>query len=251
MKNYFIITGASRGLGEALALNLLKEGNHLVCISRSSNPELIHAAKEKGVPLEYIEHDLSQPQATEELFEGIFSEINVKEVESIHMFNNAGILNPICPIEKYKAEEVSTNIEANLVGPMITTSAFIKFTTDLDIKKRIINISSGAANKAYYGWSAYCASKAGMNHFTRCVAIEQKQRPYPVVIFTFAPGVIDTQMQGEIRKSKEEDFVDLERFIAYKEDGKLLTPDFVAKKAIKLLDVDDYENGAFIDVDEL
>ncbi|MBU1954331.1 (S)-benzoin forming benzil reductase [Patescibacteria group bacterium] len=251
MTNYIIVTGTSRGLGEAIVMNLLQKGNHLFCISRTKNEKLVQAAKEKNIPLEYFEHDLSDPKKTEELFEKIFKSIDFENASAISLFNNAGVLQPISPIDKYKTADVTTNIHVNLIAPILSTSIFIKHTKDLDIEKRIINISSGAAKNAYYGWSAYCASKAGVNIFSRSVALEQAQRKYPVTIFSFAPGVIDTEMQREIRKSNKDDFVDLQRFIEFKENGVLMSPDFVAKKVITLLTSDQYNNGEFIDIDNM
>lgn len=251
MKHYVIVTGTSRGLGAAISMNLLEEGNHLFCISRSKNDKLVEAANEKNVPLEYFEHDLNNLEKTEQLFEQILSSIDFSTANAVSLFNNAGVLLPISPIDKYETQDVATNIHVNLIAPILSTSIFIRHTTDLEIKKRIINISSGAANKAYYGWSAYCAAKAGVNIFSRSVALEQAQREHPVTIFSFAPGVIDTEMQGEIRKSKKDDFVDLERFMAYKEKGDLMSPDFVAKKVITLLINDQYENGEFIDIENM
>jgi benzil reductase ((S)-benzoin forming) len=87
--------------------------------------------------------------------------------------------------------------------------------------------------------------------FTRCVALEQEGQAHPVKVYSFAPGVIDTEMQGEIRKSSEEDFAPLKRFIAYYENGDLMPPAFVAKKAIELMTSNAYENGQFIDVYEM
>lgn len=248
--HYVIITGTSRGLGEALALNLLTEGHHLFCVSRSRNEALIAEAKSKGIPLDYYEQDLNELDETEGVFKEIFSNIDMDVAESVTLFNNAGVLNPISPIEKYSKKDLMRNINVNLTAPMLAASRFIEHVGEAPIEKQIINVSSGAAVKAYYGWSAYCASKAAVNMFTSCVAAEQQGREHPVKIYAFAPGVIDTEMQGEIRKSTEADFAPLKRFIAYHENGQLMPPDFVAKKAIKLMTAL-FDNGSFIDVSEL
>ncbi|MFH1946578.1 MAG: (S)-benzoin forming benzil reductase [Candidatus Magasanikbacteria bacterium] len=251
MINYIIITGTSRGLGEAISMNLIQPENHLFCISRSANSRLVEGAKNKGVSLDYFQRDLSESSKTEELFEKIFKKIDFDAVNSISLINNAGVLAPISVADKYNSEEVARNIDINLTAPILTTGLFIKNTNHLNIEKRIINISSGAANKAYHGWGPYCASKAGLNIFSKCVSLEQKTRKYPVKLFSVAPGVIDTEMQAGIRNTKKDDFVDLERFIAYKEDGKLMPPDSVAKKIIKLLTINKFESGEFIEIEEL
>mgnify|MGYP000545154527 CR=1 FL=1 len=248
--HYIIVTGTSRGLGEAIAMKLLKEGNHLFCVSRSKNEALIAKAKEQGVALDYFEQDLNDTAGAELMFEEIFSKMDLERANSVTLFNNAGVLNPIAPIEKYSTDDLIRNINVNLIAPMLASSLFIQHVEGLNCERRIINVSSGAGLKAYYGWSAYCASKAAVNMFTACVAMEQAKRDNPVTILAFAPGVIDTEMQGEIRKSSEEDFAPLKRFIAYHENGDLMPPDFVAKKAITLMTAS-FENGSFVDVYEL
>jgi benzil reductase ((S)-benzoin forming) len=251
MVNYIIITGTSRGLGEALARNLIKPDNHLFCISRTKNANLINIAKNDGVPLDYFKFDLNNLKGLRKLFKKIFKRINLNTANSISLINNAGILTPITTADKYNDAEVIDNIEINLLAPILTNSYFIKHTAEQNLEKRIINISSGAANKAYYGWGPYCASKAGLNIFSKCAHLEQMNKKYPVKIFSVAPGVVDTQMQATIRNAKKDDFNDLERFIAYKQDGKLMPPDFVAKKIIKLLTTKEFEGGNFIDIKEI
>ena len=75
-------------------------------------------------------------------------------------------------------------------------------TADLGVARRVVNISSGAASSPYAGWSVYCASKAGLDHFTRCVGLEQRGQAFPVTCIALAPGVIDTGMQEVIRASR-------------------------------------------------
>lgn len=120
-------------------------------------------------------------------------------------------------------------------------------TEEIKTDKRIINISSGAGKKPYFGWSNYCSAKAGMDIFTRCVGLEQVDKDYPVKSISFAPGIIDTEMQSEIRASNKENFKDLERFFSLKEEGKLLSPDEVSKYVLKLLELE-YEGGEVIDI---
>ncbi len=71
---------------------------------------------------------------------------------------------------------------------MLLSSAFIKHTKDWNVDKRIINISSGAAQNPYFGWAAYCTTKAGVNMLTKCIALEETDKKYPVKVISFAPG---------------------------------------------------------------
>ncbi|MBY0598619.1 (S)-benzoin forming benzil reductase [Bacillus bingmayongensis] len=247
---YVIVTGTSQGLGEAIATQLLEEDTRLICISRRQNEHLIEKAKQKDIPLTFHSIDLQDVHNLENHFETIFSSIEEENVSSIHLINNAGTLAPMKPIEKSESEFLIANVQINLIAPMILTSSFMKHTKDWKVDKRIINISSGAGQKPYFGWGAYCTTKAGVNMFTQCVATEETEKEYPVKTIAFAPGVVDTNMQQQIRQTKKEDFTNLERFITLKEEGKLLSPEYVAKAVVHLLETEDFEQGGIIRIDE-
>lgn len=243
---YVIVTGTSRGLGEAIATELLEENTRLICISRKQNEQLVEKAKQLNIPLAFYPVDLQDVHNLESSMETIFSSIEENTLSSIHLINNAGVLTPMKPIEKAESELLITNVQVNLIAPMILTSSFLKYTKDLKVEKRVVNISSGAGKKPYFGWGAYCTTKAGINMFTQCVAAEESQKDYPVKIIAFAPGVIDTNMQQQIRQTKKEDFTHLDRFITLKEEGKLLSPEHVAKAVVHLLETEDFEQGGVI-----
>jgi len=236
---YYIITGTSRGLGESLVKQLMTTGNVIFCISRNKNESLILQADDNNVTLEYISFDLSQVGKLESLMQGVFSRIDHSNIESLVLINNAGILAPIKPAELCPSEEIITNTHINMTAPMILSSSFIALAANVNANKQIINISSGAGKKPYHGWSNYCSAKAGLDHFTRCVGLEQSTRANPVRILSLAPGVVDTEMQREIRATPKEHFHDLERFISLKEDGKLQDSDTVARFVIDLLQNDE------------
>ena len=109
--------------------------------------------------------------------------------------------------------------------------------------KRIVNISSGAGRKAYEGWGVYCTTKAGLDHFSRVVALNKKMLEHPVDIVSIAPGIIDTGMQETIRASKEEAFPLLDQFIDYKEKGLLSSADQTAEKLIMFMENEDFKDS--------
>jgi benzil reductase ((S)-benzoin forming) len=245
---YFIITGTSRGLGEALAKGLMEENNHLICISRGNNTELISEAENKGVNLDYINYDLNDINNIDKLMENVFYKINFEIMEAIYLINNAGIVKPIAPIERCEHIEIIENVNINLLAPMLIVSSFITLTSELKVEKRVINISSGAGKKPYHGWSCYCSTKAGIDMFTKTVAFEQENKDYPVKILSFAPGIIDTKMQEQIRSSSEEEFAHIERFMNFKKQGLLLKPREVAEVIIRLLFDENFEQGGIDDI---
>lgn len=249
--NYFIMTGTSRGLGQAIARKLIYEGNILFCISRNKNQELLEEAKKKNIDLYYYEYDLNDVEGIVKLVEEIFNHIDKSNLNSIYLVNNAGVVSPIRPIAKCESEEIVQNIKVNLISPMILVSEFIKNTTELSVQKRIVNISSGASNKPYYGWSCYCSAKSGLDLFTKCTGLEEESKAYPAQIISFAPGIMDTKMQKEIRESKKENFKQLDRFINFKEKGILLPPDEVAEVVLELLFSAEFEQGGVIDIKDI
>ncbi|MFD0770283.1 (S)-benzoin forming benzil reductase [Bacillus sp. CGMCC 1.60114] len=247
---YVIVTGTSRGLGEAIATQLLQQGTKLISISRKQNEQLIEKAQHLNIPFDFYSFDLQEVHQIELLVENIFSNIDVKTVSSIHLVNNAGMLAPMKPIERSESEQLIANVHVNLLAPILLSSAFMKHTKDWNIDKRIVNISSGAGQKPYFGWGAYCTTKAGINMFTKCIAAEETDKEYPVKIISFAPGVINTDMQAEIRQTSKEDFIHVERFLTLKEDDDLLSPNYVAKAVIDLLETDTFQQGGIIRIDE-
>jgi len=246
--NFFIITGTSKGLGEAIAKKLVSPENQLACISRSKNLDLMDLAEHKNCILDYYEFDLTETSNIKGLMNDIVSKIDKNKVNKITLINNAGTVEPIKPMGRSDDSDIQTNITLNLISPSILINNFIKYTKDLPVKKDIFNISSGAATRAVYGWAPYCSSKAGINLLTQTIALEMEETEYSV--YSFSPGVVDTSMQKRIRSSSEEDFVELNRFIGLKEEGKLLKPSLVAEKIIELLENNELKNGGIYHMKE-
>lgn len=245
---YFIITGTSRGLGEAIVKQLLDKNNTLFCISRKQNNELKDIASERGINLYYFSCDLQKNEEIEKVMERIFSSIDFSNAEGIYLINNAGVIEPIKPIGKANMRELTENVHVNLLAPMIISTYFIRHTSEFATKKVIVNISSGAANKARHGWAAYSSSKAGIDMFTKTVGLEQEEAEHPVEIISFSPGVMDTDMQGVIRTAKKEDFSDVERFIEFNEKGTLRSPDFISSVILDLIFNQQIINGHVYDI---
>jgi benzil reductase ((S)-benzoin forming) len=240
---YIIITGSSKGLGEAVVKKLMNKENHLFCISRNINQELIDIANENNVSMDYFTYDLNDVENIDNLMEKIFSKIDKSKLDSIHLVNNAGMVAPIKPVEKCESEAIIKNINVNLIAPMLISSNFMKFTKNMNVEKRIINVSSGAGKKPFYGWGPYCSSKAGLDMMAQCIGLEEQNKEYPVKVVSFGPGIMDTDLQVEIRSSKEEDFILVPDFVKFKEEGKLLPADTVAEVIFRLLFEIDFKQG--------
>ncbi len=247
---HFIITGASKGLGEGLAIELLDENHRLICIARSESQRLKQLAAAKNCRLDFILFDLAVTHDIPDMMDSIFEKIDKAHAEGIYLVNNAGIIQPVNRVEDYDPDEAEQHIKINLVAPMHISAAFIRHTKDMAIQKRIMNISSGAAFNPYYGWSCYCTGKAGLDMFGRCISEEQKDEAHPVETMGVAPGIIDTGMQTTIRSTDERAFKYKDKFVEFKESGQLISPAIAGKRLARLLLSDEFKDGTTTDIRE-
>ncbi|MEM0999402.1 MAG: (S)-benzoin forming benzil reductase [Bacteroidota bacterium] len=251
-KNIYIITGTSRGIGEAIARRLLKEGNSVYCISRNGNPRLTVEARAKGWDVQDLSLDLTQSGEIRGLIHSIFRDIDEDDAEEIVLINNAGVIHPIREIGGDNLDDaIVRNVTVNLVAAMLVTDAFIEETIDWECSRKIVNMSTGAARRPIAGWSAYCAAKAGLEMYARNIVLEQSEEENPIKVISFSPGVVDTEMQQEIRHAKAEDFPDLAKFRAFKNEGKLLNPGTVAETLIDIIRRDDFGHETLVSIRDI
>ena len=249
--NYIIITGTSRGIGEAIAGKLLENGNILFCISRTMNEHLIETASGKGIPLYYYEGDISKPMVAVTILKDIFQKIVFSDHDRIALINNAGTIEPIGPAGKLKTGDIEQHYRTNLLAPALLINHFIKLCAGAAVQKVILNISSGASEYPYHGWSMYCSSKAGLDMLTRTIALEQDMVPNPVKLFALKPGIVETSMQKLIRQAKPGNFHEKEKFIKLHNDGLLIKPEEVADTIAGTLFADTIPQGALLSLKQL
>lgn len=245
---YFIITGTSSGLGEALATRVIEQKHKLFCISRRENKKLKNLAKELNIDLWYLSFDLSKTIKIKSLMDDIFSGIDIYSASELVLINNAGIVEPIGPLGKYNIEEIQQHVSVNFTAPIALSNEFIRRTGSLNIKKSIINISSGAASNPYYGWSLYCSTKAALDMFTKTVGLEQTGLSNPYNIISIAPGVIDTPMQEKIRDIQPDIFPMKPKFEKLFEENQLVEPSKVASHILTLIDQMAINTGEILDL---
>ncbi|UOR13269.1 (S)-benzoin forming benzil reductase [Halobacillus amylolyticus] len=238
---YAIVTGDSRGLGEAIAEQFLTKSIHVVGVSRHSNREL---AEKYGGSYTHVACDLSDPSQLEEGIEQVMKRVTRDDPHFIYLVNNAGVIEPIETVGNFQSQDVSKHMMINVTAPMMFLNHLLKEANDQGIKTAAINITSGAAERSVHGWSVYSSSKAAINRFTETAALEQDMAGKEHKIFAYSPGVVDTDMQKEIRSSKESAFADLDKFKALKEKGNLNSPRTVAAVLMDLLnDFSSIESG--------
>ncbi len=244
----FIVTGTSRGIGEALAELLLHRDNIVYCISRTTNERLVKQAAQQNARLRYYPCDLSKLTDIDGLMETIIRSIKQEHsIASICVINNAGMLPPVMPIGQCETEQMIDNVSINLLAPMIITSRFIGLTKEMAVDKRMMNVSSGSAKYLLPSQSCYSTAKAGLDSFSKSIHLEQQNVPNPVKIASVYPGMIDTQMQAEIRSVSKENFPFVEQFIQLAQAGMLETAEKTAKKLLQLLLSESYGQAPLVE----
>lgn len=239
-QNLYIITGASRGMGLAIAEQLLGSNHTLLCISRHSNDALGARAAMLGCQLEQwslnleygIEISARLVQWLNNQDMGLFAQAT--------LINNAGVIPRIAPLSASDPVELSRAIRVGLEAPMLLTAAFLRATEQWNIPRKVLNISSGLGRRAMASQAAYCAAKAGMDHFTRCLALDEALKVDGARVCALAPGVIDTDMQQQLRDADASVFPDQQRFANLKAHGQLTSPGEAATQILAYLAHDDF-----------
>ena len=184
-----LITGASRGLGRALALAFAREGARVVVNARSEESTRPVAAEveEAGAEVLAVAADVSKGADVERLIGetvGRFGRIDV-------LVNNAGLLGPRIAIEEYPEDEWRRVIDANLTGPFLVSKAAIPH---MDHGGSVINVVSGVSVEGRAEWGAYSVSKFGVEGFTQILASELEEQG--VRVNAVDPGGMRTDMRA-------------------------------------------------------
>lgn len=231
-----LITGGSKGLGRSLCEQLIRLDYRVIEYSRSApHPWSISV-------------DLSAPQHAANLISESLHSINPEECENIVVISNAGVLAPIGPSSQKPISEIEANINTNLTSPILVLSLIVAHFQHASCRKILASISSGAALKSYFGWSLYCAAKAGMEIYIETLALEQQREQAPFIPINIDPNVIDTEMQGLIRETSPRDFPDVARFQRRKAEGQLANPTVVADQVLRIIMREDLTPGARYEV---
>lgn len=238
----YIVTGSSKGIGEALVGQLLGDPkNHVIGVARS----------QKSLPnprFTALSLDLTK---IEEVLANLKQFFPAGDFQEVVLVNNAGWIGEIQHLGKIEPESIQRIFMLNTIIPTVLMNAFIKvYGNQKEINRMIVNISSGAAKKAIDGWSCYSASKAAVNMLGEAAAAEAKLDKNGIRIFSVAPGVVDTAMQAEIRSADGESFSSLSRFVELKEKNQLSSPSFAAGKIIELIQNAEKFDEVLLDVRE-
>ena len=237
-----IVTGHSRGLGEAIAAHLLTRGIRVLGVSRHANSAL--AQRFSNGVLQQVQLDISDGTALTHWIETGALRQFAGDVPTPLLVNNAGVLEPIGPPQSQDVALVTRAVAVNVGAVLALTAAFTQATQEAR-ERRVLHVSSGAGRKPYAGWSIYCATKAAIDHHARCVQLDRTPN---LLISSVAPGVVDTEMQAQIRASTDERFPDRPRFVALHRDKALPSPEQTGGRLVEYLLSDGFGREAAFDL---
>ena len=223
---YYIITGASQGLGKALAEATLQQPDTVVLgVSRRAT---IEHARYRHQALDFSDLDAVRHNITK-LFPAW------PDADSLTLINNAGVLGDIGYAGEQANEHYQFVFDVNLTVPAMLMNTFLSAYSGRPVPRTVLNISSGAGRRPTDGWGAYCASKAALDMLSQVVQQEQDRRGTGVRIRSLAPGMVDTAMQESIRATDEQQFSQAQKFAGFHEAGQLVAPAQVAGKIMTWL----------------
>jgi NAD(P)-dependent dehydrogenase (short-subunit alcohol dehydrogenase family) len=225
-----LVTGASRGLGRALATRLAEAGTRVVLVARSE-PELNQAAQaivEAGGEAHALPFDVSRKQDIYPLVGAAAALVGPIDV----LIHNASSLGPT-PLRLLldtACEDLSQVLETNLIGPFRLSKA-IGGSMALRRAGTIVHVTSDASVNAYARWGAYSVSKAALDHLSRLWAAELAERG--VRVLSVDPGEMNTLMHRAALPDSD--------------PATLADPMEVAARVIELLRSDGLANGARVE----
>jgi NAD(P)-dependent dehydrogenase (short-subunit alcohol dehydrogenase family) len=195
-KQIAIITGASRGIGKATAIELAAQGSTVVLVARSKkiiedNAQVIN---ENGGTAIALCADVSIYSNIENVVNSTLEQFGSIDI----LVNNAGVIDPISRIADSDPDQWAKAIDINLKGVYHGMRAVLP-QMQRQQSGVIVNISSGAANNPLEGWSHYCASKAAAQMLTASGHKEYAQ--FGITVVGLSPGTVATEMMSSIKES--------------------------------------------------
>jgi NAD(P)-dependent dehydrogenase (short-subunit alcohol dehydrogenase family) len=228
-----IVTGVSRGLGEALAFELLARGCEVLGIGRVSSMKL------RGERYRFAEADLSMPTLIAASVAPALRELAARNPTAVTLINSAAVASPAGLLGALDAAALESAVATNVTAPLVLTDLFCRAFPDAAIARRVINVSSGAAQSPIAGSSAYCASKAAIEMLTRTLAVERPQ----IESIAIRPGIFETDMQAYLRALDPAEFPSVDLFRGFKANGLLKSPAEVASRIVDRLVLGKVEQG--------
>lgn len=234
-----VVTGASSGIGQALASAAASSGATVATCSRS---------KASGI---HLSVDLSDPASWPAFSEWVNVLVGDSEWQRVVFVHSAATINPIGFAGMTDAAAATSSVLLNAASPIVIGDAFLRALHSNPSATRravLLQISSGAGKRPFPGWSTYCAAKAAVDMWVKTVGAEQSLVNNGARVLSIGPGVVATGMQEQIRSSTKEQFPQVEDFQKLSDDGILASPQVVGSKLWEIANSLTWDSGAVMDI---
>lgn len=232
------ISGASSGIGEALARTVPGEGDRVISISRRAPGGI-----------EHLSADLCDPASWREVGACFQRELAAFEGDRVVFIHAAGTIEPLGFAGEVDTDGYAANVVLNSAAPQVLGHLFLAAARHVEAACHLVMLTSGAARSVYPGWSSYGAGKAAIDQWVRNVGAEQDRRGGTQVL-SIAPGTVDTDMQATLRAATEDAFPQRQKFLDLHRDDRLSDPIDVAERIWRLLERG-LDNGSVVDLREI
>lgn len=230
-----IVTGVSRGLGEALAATMLARGFAVLGVGRTASAML------KGSLFRHAACDLARPALIAASVTPALRELAARGPASVTLINNAAVASPAGLVGQLDAAEIESALATNIAAPLVMADLFCRSFPGDPVARRIINVSSGAAQTAIAGSAVYGMSKAALEMLTRSIAVEHTAPGFSCI--SLRPGIFETGMQAYLRSHDPAVFPSVGMFRGFKDNGLLKDPAEVAARIVDKLVLAPVQNG--------
>lgn len=249
-KTFFIITGASKGIGKTMAIECCKlfKPNSLAVLIARSTEGLEKTRKEIQAVNNDIEvkiYSIDLEEATSKDYKKMFADsltgINVNDFERAFIIHNVGTVGDVSKTAKELSDidDWKRYYHLNVFGVCALNAEFI---ARFSVSKLVVNITSGTAIRAFNTMAQYCSGKATREMFFKVLAAEEKD----ITVLNYSPGPVDTDMISNFQKISKN--VDLnERFEEMKKNKIILTPELTTNKFINVLKELKFKSGDRVD----
>jgi benzil reductase ((S)-benzoin forming) len=219
-----LVTGTSSGIGAAVAKELVQRGWQVVGVAR-------RAAKVDDERYQHLALDMSDvPSAAAAIERDFGRRLDEDTWQRVGLVNNAAI-GLAGRVQRLDAEELLRSYALNAVMPLWLMGFVVRRAK---APVRVVNVSSGAAHRAFPGLAAYCSSKAALRMAGMTVSAEVEN----LNVLSYEPGVVDTEMQLATRSKSPEEFPGVETFRRFHAEGRLVSPDLPAAEIVKFLEAE-------------
>jgi len=194
----WIVTGASRGLGRSIVIELLERGHRVIAIVRNikAKEEMMNAFSRNALLVDVLYADLSRPEE----WNCLFNQLEQKcKRGATHLVNNAGVFANKSILDEGYLADVESHVDINLRFPIALTALFVK-SLHCGRNPVIMNICSSSSYDGFAGTSLYCATKHGLLGFTRSIQHDLRYQGFKT--YSISPGSIDTEMSSILAQDK-------------------------------------------------